>query len=463
MMKNYDVAIIGAGPAGLFAADYILKNSNKATVALIDKGKAVEARQCCDNCCICVEKDRCSVLCGVGGSGLFSDGKLVLNLHSGGTLDAVSVVTEKKRRELIETIVGTLRKYDGKSEHSLPITEEQQKYWEALCATQGLKIKHYDVLHMGTANLHHITDRFVNKLRENQRISVKLNCEIIKVTENINGQSVLQSLNGDALTASYVIFSVGKTGSEWLKKLFGVNQIHLKKTNTYLGVRIETPNTALKELFRYSFDPKIWAYYGKRKVKTHCFCRRGDIVFTNYMGYQIVGGHTRFTKKNHVPVKEQSSKANFNVLVSTSRNSGDVYGLLNKFLEINSKGAVVQKLLEFLDVPEKEYINNNSDTSRIGEGNIRKILDEFDSTGKIISDFILRLSKIVPGILCEESKVYAPALEWFMDSVEVDYNMETTHRGWFAVGDGAGLSQGIVHSAATSLIAAEEICRRIKN
>ena len=89
-------------------------------------------------------------------------------------------------------------------------------------------------------------------------------------------------------------------------------------------------------------------------------------------------------------------------------------------------------------------------------------MDDFESTGKIISDFVLRLSKIVPGILSEDSLVYAPALEWFMNCVEVDSNMETSRKGWFAVGDGAGLSQGIVHSAATSIIAAEEICRRIK-
>ena len=90
MMINYDVAIIGAGPAGLFAAYHILEHCGAATVVLVEKGKAVQDRKCCESCQTCAERDRCSILCGVGGGGLFSDGKLILDLHSGGKLDAIT-------------------------------------------------------------------------------------------------------------------------------------------------------------------------------------------------------------------------------------------------------------------------------------------------------------------------------------------------------------------------------------
>lgn len=460
-MINYDVAIIGAGPAGLFAAHYILEHSEKATIVLIDKGKAAQNRKCCGNCHLCAEKEHCNILCGVGGGGLFSDGKLVLDLHSGGKLDAISNLSEEKKDELKASIVDTLKQHDGKSEPSPPITIDEQKRWQCLCKTEGLEIKHYDVLHMGTENLHHITTRFADKICENPRVSLKLNCEIVHLTDELHDESVLYSSNGESFSATNVIFSVGKTGSSWLRKLFEKNKIAFKKESTYLGVRLETPHEALKELFQYSFDPKIWAYYGNKKVKTHCFCRRGDIVCTNYMGFQIVGGHTRFTAENHVPFNRQSSKGNFNILVSTERTSRDICNVLEQFLQVNPDGAVVQKLSEFLSPKGVGTTGNIATKARSKAGNIRGILDGFDATGTIISDFILRLSKIVPGILNENSLVYAPALEWFMDSVEVDSNMETSRKGWFAVGDGAGLSQGIVHSAATSIIAAEEICRRM--
>ena len=98
-MKHYSVAIIGAGPAGLFASYYILNKSNKATVLLIDKGVETQKRICCSNCQLCPARERCNVLCGIGGSGLFSDGKLVLDLHSGGKLDAISSLTEEEKAE----------------------------------------------------------------------------------------------------------------------------------------------------------------------------------------------------------------------------------------------------------------------------------------------------------------------------------------------------------------------------
>lgn len=461
MITNFDVAIIGAGPAGLFAAHTVLKHSKSATVLLIDKGKAAQDRKCCGNCHVCAEGDRCGILCGIGGGGLFSDGKLVLDLHSGGKLDAISNLSEERRRQLTEHIVSTLKRHDGKSEASPSITPDEQARWQGLFHAEGLNIKHYDVLHMGTENLHHITSRFADEICRNPRVSSKLNCEIVRVSSGEQGRSILYAGNGERFSASHVVFSVGKTGSGWLRDLFEEKGIPFKKEPTYLGVRLEVPHAALSELFHYSFDPKIWLYDQGRKIKTHCFCRHGDIICTNYMGFQVVGGHTRFTGKNGIPNARQSSKANFNVLVSTEKPSSDVRGVLEQFLRANPDGSVVQTLSAFLN-PVETTGNSSAFTEVSGRpGNIRGILDQFDDTGTVIADFILRLGRVIPGILDESSLVYGPALEWFMDSVKVDAHMETSHRGWFAVGDGAGLSQGIVHSAATSILAAEEICRQI--
>ena len=57
------VGIIGAGPAGMFSA-YKLSQNKKLDITLIDMGKRVEDR---------TNKD---IMCGIGGAGTFSDGKL---------------------------------------------------------------------------------------------------------------------------------------------------------------------------------------------------------------------------------------------------------------------------------------------------------------------------------------------------------------------------------------------------
>ena len=43
-MKKYDVAIVGAGPAGLFCAYELIEKNSKLKIALIDKGRRAETR-----------------------------------------------------------------------------------------------------------------------------------------------------------------------------------------------------------------------------------------------------------------------------------------------------------------------------------------------------------------------------------------------------------------------------------
>ena len=83
-MNNYDLIIVGAGPAGIFTALELLRKSSKTTgprICLIEKGKPVEKRHCpkdktghCVNC-----KPTCAITTGFSGAGAFSDGKLSLS------------------------------------------------------------------------------------------------------------------------------------------------------------------------------------------------------------------------------------------------------------------------------------------------------------------------------------------------------------------------------------------------
>lgn len=463
-MNDYDVVVIGAGPAGIFTSDYILRNSEMTKVLMIEKGFPYEKRTCIKNCEKCIFSNKCNMLCGVGGAGLFSDGKLVCDLHSGGVLDELVSSSEYEKDKLVRYIVNRLKEFDGVSSESHIQNQEVYVKWQNVFKEKGLETKFYDVIHMGTNNLKKIIERFIESLKKNQQFKLLTDTEVIDVYAGVDSKSIVQTSDGMQYFAKHVVFGVGKTGSDWLRVLFTKNKIAFRSTNCYLGLRLETLHRNIEKLFKLSFDPKIWHYYGERKVKTHCFCRHGEVIQTNYLGFPVVGGHTPFTEKNLVEKKEVSEKSNFNILVSIGNDKKNVVNILTDFKEINKEGVVVQPLLEFLNNSTVRSMNVGvfEETVQINSrwANIRELLDKYEGMGSMIADFILKMSQIVPGIIDEKSLVYAPSVEWLMDSVEVDVNMETSHRSWFAVGDGAGLSQGIVHAAATGIIAAKEICAR---
>ena len=94
----YNVAIIGAGPAGIFSALEIVKLRPEWKVILIEKGQKIEKRKCPirEGSPKCVNCKRCGLLCGWGGAGAFSDGKLTLTPDVGGHL------TDYMPREKVE-------------------------------------------------------------------------------------------------------------------------------------------------------------------------------------------------------------------------------------------------------------------------------------------------------------------------------------------------------------------------
>ena len=132
-IKDYDVIINRCWPGRAFLQRIIFyKTQATSKVLLIEKGAEIQSRTCISDCVNCLNNDKCSVLCGVGGAGLFSDGKLILDLHSGGMLDTVSHITEQKKRELSVYIEKTLRRFDGKSEEGPTPSSEEKATWSRL-------------------------------------------------------------------------------------------------------------------------------------------------------------------------------------------------------------------------------------------------------------------------------------------------------------------------------------------
>jgi len=83
MTQDVDVTIIGAGPAGMCAAYELAGRDLK--IVVVDEGCDISERVCpMEETHICANCKPCHIMCGVGGSGTFSDGTLNLRPDIGG-------------------------------------------------------------------------------------------------------------------------------------------------------------------------------------------------------------------------------------------------------------------------------------------------------------------------------------------------------------------------------------------
>ena len=153
MAESYDVIIVGDGPAGIFAA---LELSQMAglSILLIEKGKDISERQCPvrDVGGSCIECAPCNLVCGLGGAGAFSDGKLVLTPRLGGQLGGY--LGEKNAEVLIKYVDDIYLKF-GASERLYGVGSDINEISHR-ANRAGLHLIPTPVRHLGTENCYEV-------------------------------------------------------------------------------------------------------------------------------------------------------------------------------------------------------------------------------------------------------------------------------------------------------------------
>ena len=230
---DYEVIIIGAGPAGIFAA-LELARLRAGRVLLLERGKCLKER------CQRTGED---VLRGWGGAGAFSDGKLTLSPEVGGHLGELIAPDQ-----LLTLLEQTDRIYVA---HGAPdrIYGEFTPRMEELgnrARRADLELIPMRIRHIGTENCPIVLDRLRQALEG--RVEMRSGCPAEQILTEGSRVTGVRLSDGTELHCRQVIAAPGRSGAGWMKQQADRLGLKSKASPVDIGVRVELPAVVFKDI-----------------------------------------------------------------------------------------------------------------------------------------------------------------------------------------------------------------------
>ncbi len=462
MSEKYDVIIVGGGPAGIFAALELTQVAGRK-VLLIEKGKDISQRNCPVrvNGKACAECSPCNVVCGLGGAGAFSDGKLVLSSQVGGHLE--DYIGKERVDGLIKYVDELYLRFGASDKvygNDVEIKEIDNRARRA-----GLHLIPTPVRHMGTENCYSVLKAMKDYL--SPRLTFKLDAMAASVLVEDGVVKGVKTEDGETYYCRYLVLAPGREGADWLSR--EADRIGLTMYNNPIdvGVRVEVPVDVMKELTDILYEVKLEymsASFNDR-IRTFCMCPAGEVIMESTGGSEPV-----ITVNGHSYAGHQTDNTNFALLVSTDFtwpfNEPIAYGkYLAKLANLLGGGVLVQRLGDLLDghrsTPERIEAGKVEPTLKsAAPGDLSFALPYRHLTGLI--EMLQAMDKMMPGVAAADTLLYGIEVKFYSCRPRLSACLETEIGNMFAVGDGTGISRGLVQASASGLVAAVEIMGRVE-
>ena len=459
---NYDVIIVGAGPAGLFSAYELINKNKNLKIAIIDRGFRVKKRVCpmnklgvpCKNC------NPCAILSGYGGAGTFSDGKLNF-IPKLGKSDLTKYMSESEAYKLIDETEEIFNKFHMDAE-VYPSNIEEANEIKKKVAIAGAKLLLIKQKHLGSDHLPEYIDGICNYLEKNN-VTLIDNADVIDVkTIDINNHEITykQGKKQIILSSKYVIIAPGRTGAKWVQELADNYNIPYLSQSIEIGVRVEVRKDIMEEITNIIYDPTIFIQtktYGDI-IRTFCTNPGGFVAKENYYGYICVNGHALKEIKSNNTNFAFISKVNLTQPVTNTRLYGES---IAKIANVLGDGKpIIQTLKDLKNARRSEW-------HRINKGFIEPTLKDCVAGDlalvlphRIITNILEgleTLDKIIPGVNNDDTLLYGPEIKFFSNEIKTNNQFKLENDNIYFIGDGAGKAGNIVTAAATGLVAARDI------
>ena len=469
MNNKYDLIIVGAGPSGVFTAYELitLGIAKDKKILIVEQGRKVEDRVCpiekVGKCVKC--KPYCNITSGFSGAGAFSDGKLTLPNKDSNTIEVGGILDEylgvEKTKELMFYTDEIYLKFGADPhleglEHLDKIEEISKRAKE-----NGITLANCPIRHLGTEKSHELYKKLQDYLLENN-IEILFNTnvkDLVVKDSTICGVIVEDAMQSDPVPEVYysdrVVLGIGRKGASWLSEMCEKHDIKNRAGVVDIGVRYELPDSIMKDINEYLYEGKFVAYLPPYKDKVRTFCQNPSGFVANEVydnNLTLVNGHSykdrKSTNTNLALLASHHFSDPFKEPIKYGINIGENANQLGKGNVLvqrlgdilNGKRTWDKELKENSVVPTLKTAIAGDITYAIG---YRTMVD--------ILEFIKAMDKVIPGFANPDNLLYAAEIKFYSNQLVIDNNFETSIKGLYSIGDGGGLTRGLIMASASGV------------
>ena len=470
MDKKYDLIVVGMGPSSIFLAYELIKLNKHKNILLVEQGKKVEERNCpiekIGKCVKC--KPMCHITCGFSGAGAFSDGKLSLyndeddDIYVGGKLqEYIGVEKTKKLIDYTDQIYlnfGADKRLEG-IEYKEEIDKIRKK-----ANKEDITLINIPIRHLGTEKSHELygkLEQYIKNNGVNMMFETTVSDLIIDKNE-IKGIKVRpakyvgkEDYKDEEIYSDNVVLSVGRKGANWLVEMCDKHNIATNAGTVDIGVRYELPDKVMKDINKYMYEGKFIGRPGPFKDKVRTFCQNpsgfvSTEVYDNNL--TLVNGHSYKEKKSE----------NTNLALLVSHHFNDPFdkpidygrNVAKNLNELGNGNVVVQRLGDIYRGKRtwETELETNSVVPTLKSavaGDITFALGY--RTMSDILGFIRSLDKVIEGFGDPDNLLYGPEIKFYSNEIKIDNNFETNIKGLYSIGDGGGMTRGLMMASCSGV------------
>ncbi len=438
-MSDFNVLIIGSGPAGLFTALW-LERLGIDRIAIFDRNQ-------------------------YSAGGLLNDGKLNFHYRVGIDLDELQI-ERVEAQDLMHEVKQVFITFPLCQQVTFIEDSEKIDAWRDVAGEHNVEFIAPEQWHYGTDN----GKKFVDYLRSSLiNTTFFLDTEVLSI-EKENGRFCLvcrKDQKRKEFFGKTVLASPGRSGAYWFRDISRKIGVNNNFGPIDVGIRVELNREFYDSITDVVYDPKFIFHTNRHNDRVRTFCTNpgGRVRIENYNNFKLVNGDALFERKT-----ENTNFALLNTVFLTQPFSDTTeFGrmIARQFFLLGGGRPIVQRIGDFREGKRSSQLTFDSKTRHFDRCRATYKAVPGDITlglpARIVDNLwesLKTLDKIVPGILHPSTLLYAPEIKFFDTHFPTDRHLETNIEGLFVAGDGTGKSRGIVGAAVSGIIAAQGMVKK---